>query len=240
MNIETLKTRIQNGENKLAKLNAKMERINIALNGGSNPYYYSERDQRWTKEEIADLEEKLNDYRIMLEQEMNKESLPKIEVMVRFLQDWREKAYEFYSNEAVALYETYRKHFDIIQKIEAIPWGEERKNANKDERARYKAETERYSQLIVSIRSFKDPYFNEEKLAKILDEEVKRKYDDLVYRVTKVTGEIVDCSNLKIGNNGSINGIVIGKNAKANVETIYAGGYNIQCLHFRVLVHRVK
>ena len=51
-------------------------------------------------------------------------------------------------------------------------------------------------------------------------------------------GKIVDMVNISFGANGSLNGIVIGETGKkAKVETIIAGGYNVQCLHCRVLVH---
>lgn len=62
----------------------------------------------------------------------------------------------------------------------------------------------------------------------------------LVARVKEITGEITDAAGLHIGMNGEINGLVIGEQGKANVNTIGAGGYNIQCFHFRVLVKAVK
>lgn len=34
--------------------------------------------------------------------------------------------------------------------------------------------------------------------------------------------------------------MIQGENGKCKIETIYAGGYNIQCLHYRVLVHKVN
>ena len=80
-----------------------------------------------------------------------------------------------------------------------------------------------------------------EKLNKILDDEVTNKYKDLVRRITKVVGEIQDVSNLSIGSKqGEINGTVKGTKGIATVDTISAGGYNIQCFHYRVLVHKVK
>lgn len=82
---------------------------------------------------------------------------------------------------------------------------------------------------------------NTDELAKYLKNEKDKKYIDLVKRITSITGDIVDAKGLYIGNkNGEINGIVVGEKAKAKVETISAGGYAVQCFHYRVLVHEVR
>lgn len=66
---------------------------------------------------------------------------------------------------------------------------------------------------------------------------------DLIYRVRKITGEITDWSDIRasVGTGGFtvLNGTVIGKEGIACVESITAGGYNIQRFHIRVLVHSV-
>jgi uncharacterized coiled-coil protein SlyX len=65
---------------------------------------------------------------------------------------------------------------------------------------------------------------------------------DLLNRVTKITGPVVDWSELYItrGNLGAvINGVVIGEDGKAKVESIYASG-PIQRLHIRTLVKPIK
>ena len=66
---------------------------------------------------------------------------------------------------------------------------------------------------------------------------------DLIYRVRKITGEITDWSDIRAsaGTSGFtvLNGTVIGKEGIACVESITAGGYNIQRLHIRVLVHSI-
>ena len=63
---------------------------------------------------------------------------------------------------------------------------------------------------------------------------------DLVNRTKDITGEITSWNDvyLTAGTNGIpvLNGIVIGKEGRAEVESILAGGYNIQRLHVRVLV----
>ena len=72
---------------------------------------------------------------------------------------------------------------------------------------------------------------------------------DLYRRINEEVGDITDASDLKI-NAGNLNGIVIGTNGKARVETIGAGGYNAdvvldsgrhgQRFHFRTLIHKIK
>jgi hypothetical protein len=63
---------------------------------------------------------------------------------------------------------------------------------------------------------------------------------DLLNRTKEITGEITSWAgvHLTVGTNGFpvLNGYVEGKEGRALVESIYAGGYNIQRLHVRVLV----
>lgn len=73
-------------------------------------------------------------------------------------------------------------------------------------------------------------------LKKDLKEEADRKYDDMIDRIVHVTGEITDASNLSVAAKGELNGFIVGKKGAALIETIGAGGYNIQCFHFRTLV----
>lgn len=78
------------------------------------------------------------------------------------------------------------------------------------------------------------------KLNKILDDEVKAKKEQFISRIKEVIGEIKDLSNLHISDKGEINGIAKGIKCNAKIETITAGGYNIQCWHYRVLVNTIK
>ena len=96
-----------------------------------------------------------------------------------------------------------------------------------------------FTQDCLNLASYSDKEF-EGALNKMLDREVASKRVDLYHRCSAVVGVITDATGLKTGNNGSINGIVIGEEGKAEVETILAGGYNIQVLHYRVLVKPLK
>ena len=75
-------------------------------------------------------------------------------------------------------------------------------------------------------------------LDNLLDKEVKSKKVQFIARIEKKSGEIKDV-NLRIGTDGSINGVVKGENAIVDVYSIIAGGYNIQKAHYRVLVKEV-
>lgn len=88
--------------------------------------------------------------------------------------------------------------------------------------------------------------FDPDWLEKQIEQEKNNKLIDLMTRVSKITGEILDATYLYIADDGNLNGYIIGKDGKAEVETIGAGGYNEhvildsgrrgQCYHFRVLV----
>lgn len=78
------------------------------------------------------------------------------------------------------------------------------------------------------------------KVDRILKEDIEFKKEMFVNRVSAIVGVIKDMKGFDIGSNGEINGIAIGEKSKAKVTTIIAGGYNIQCEHFRVLVNEIK
>lgn len=79
----------------------------------------------------------------------------------------------------------------------------------------------------------------EEEFYKINLKEAELFIVDLYNRVKAITGEVTDWGNIYYGGK-ALNGWVEGKNGKAKVESILAGGYNIQRLHIRVLVHEIK
>lgn len=75
-------------------------------------------------------------------------------------------------------------------------------------------------------------------LDSILEEEKKDKMLDLFNRVSSITGPITDAKGLSIYA-GDLNGVILGEKGAAKVQTISAGGYNIQCFHYRVLIDDV-
>lgn len=77
---------------------------------------------------------------------------------------------------------------------------------------------------------------DEDSIRRFIENEKQVKIFDLTYRVMKVTGKIQDARGLEVSGQGTINGIVKGENGSARVETIMAGGWNIQCWHYRTIV----
>lgn len=93
---------------------------------------------------------------------------------------------------------------------------------------------------LVATRNYpsKERVVDEAKLEEILLKDCKARYFELVDEVTKYTGIITDAQGLKI-KAGELNGIIIGEKGKAKVLTFSAGGWNIQCFHYRTKVSKV-
>lgn len=79
---------------------------------------------------------------------------------------------------------------------------------------------------------------DETKLDELLLKDCKARYFQLVKEVTKITGIITDATDLRI-KGGELNGIIIGEKGTAKVQTFSAGGWNIQCFHYRTKVSSI-
>jgi hypothetical protein len=77
------------------------------------------------------------------------------------------------------------------------------------------------------------------KIRKRVNKEAKARVLNLQSQIEKKAGKIITC-NLFLNIKGEVDGTVQGEKATVNVNTILAGGYNIQRLHFRVLIKVVK
>ena len=64
---------------------------------------------------------------------------------------------------------------------------------------------------------------------------------DLYMKVAAVTGTVVSWKGLHLAQDGrGLDGIVTGKDGKCKVQTVGAGGYNIQRFHYRCLTRALK
>lgn len=173
------------------------------------------------------------------------------QVIKDFLQQWKEKAYDWHIHRYEA-YQNFKKKLNKEEEEAKAEIGVQKgffpnraqEKALKELGLDYSSIQARKAHFAGGAVLTMDTYYKEEErlawLEKTLESERKFKMLDLIHRINGAVGEITDASNLKLGAEGQINGFIIGKDGKAKVETIGAGGYNIQCFHYRTLINTIK
>lgn len=264
--IEFITKRIEGAEKKLDKLNKKLARIRKveAQNWEDpNPYFYNRNDLKWTLRDIEEAEKALAGYREQLVAETEKANSRNVPVIVEFLDSWKLRVQSYYLNGLQEYYlekeyvgELYNKighYYYEARTPEEIAY-ETAKKAFRCKCIGYyetREFTNRWGKLDkkeVKVREgeyeWLKPYNAErtieealKKLEKDLTAEWNRKYDFIIERTNRIVGTITDATNLEIGAKHDLNGYIIGTKGTAKVQTIDAGGYNIQCYHFRTLIN---
>ena len=145
-----------------------------------------------------------------------------------FINQWKVRAINYY-HQAI---EDYKKEYKELN--------EKYSYSNDDYKKEKRQLLEKYNQIVINLSSGYSPKDREERLLKIIEKEAVAKEKILIVRVNKEVGLIVKALKLNVGLNGELNGTIKGENGTCKIETIYAGGYNIQCLHYRVLVHKIN
>lgn len=249
--IETLQKRISGKEAEIEKLEKKLKRIlqAQASNWTKNPYWYSERDITSTNREIAQAQEALQKYKDQLQIENDKAASRNCPAILEFLDRWKKDCMIWY-HEMFDQWEEDNKKFhtkyqemqeeEEILKRSSVPYDEKRSEQRRmwDERLQFRNQH-------MAKWAFLTPYIdahalNETKIQRDLDRDADAKYDYIVDTTTKLVGEITDATHLYVGEKGDLNGYIEGKNGKVKVETVGAGGYNIQRFHYRTLIHKIN
>lgn len=257
--IEFINKRIEGKEKEIAKLEKKLERIHAAeaTNWEVNPYYYNAYDIKWTTRDLEAAKKALENYKAQLVAETEKANSRNVKAILDYLEMWKTRVTEFYAKRFEKYPEAYRKYTEDMEQF-SLTYFEERKMKRErpDEWKEYDGRRKAIKAEFENSYGFLEPYierihnpetfrydlweFDVLKLKKDLDAEANRKYDNIIERTNEITGTINDAAGLKVGDKGELDGFVIGEKGTAHVQTIGAGGYNIQCFHFRVLVHKVK
>lgn len=266
--VEFLQKRVDGKEKELDKLNKKLERIRKveAQNWEDpNPYYYSSHDLKVTLRDIEEVQKALDSYRAQLEAEVEKASSRNVPVIIEFLNNWRTRVTEFHLEKFKEYYDERQMvrdlHLNSVSGFCANADSPEYAAYKAAEAAFHnkcygyyekRAFINRWGKQDYNTIKIKDgeyewlkPYINEytldaamDKFKKDIDKEWIRKYDFIIERTNAIVGQITDASDLRIGAKHDLNGYIIGTNGRAKVQTIDAGGYNIQCYHFRTLINK--
>lgn len=255
MEIETLKDRINKCKDRINKIERRIKKWTDCQNekdfekkdgwllafGRDRNYLY----QEYLKECNNELDRAINDlhheqltlekYQNMLKVEEAKASAAKVDVIWNFLLNYKDKIRKYLNDNTKWKHEYYQLNSKYCDMYNSRKYSQEQLNdVRKQEKEAHK-----------NVHLYVDRYYNtrkgwdEEAIEKQLTKDITNKYYKLIDKVTKYTGEIIDASGLYI-QVGDLNGIIIGKSGKAHIQTIGAGGYAIQCFHYRELVHPVK
>lgn len=255
---------------KLSKKIERIEKAKAAGWADShNPYGYIESDLDRANKDLNAAKKSLDEYIEKLQQEKEKAQSRNVPAILEFLEGWKKRMFDYYNQGLTEAFAEKKIVKELGDKVNSFRWGTpEYEAAEKEykERHRYyynelhgyyrdltpeerKLPGNRYRRT-VKIREgkweyLKDFYFSsyEESIAKLnkeLEQEANRKYDFIIERTNKIVGQITDAGGLRVGNKGDLNGHIKGTKGVAKVQTIGAGGYSVQCFHFRTLINPVK
>ena len=240
--IEFIQKRIDGKLKEIATLEKKISRIEQAkaTNWEKNPYYYSERDLTSALKDKDIAEKALANYQAQLEEANNKAASRNVPAIIEFLNEWEIRVTEYYLAERdkflKAQEEYYAENHRLVELFNTSRDPEVRKQASKESnelRKRFRARWSHVLQFDHGSGTW------EQTMMRDIAIEKDRKYDDLINRVIAITGPITDASGLYVGLKGDLDGQVVGEKGIAHVQTIGAGGYNIQCYHYRTLVKKI-
>lgn len=215
--IQEIQNKIENITEKINKRVEVLRKIDVKLSQTTDEYQrrHLKSDKESGIKKLEKMEQTLYKY-VAQKKKLERTNIEVIPVIDEFLNTWKEKA---------------KKEF--IKEMEDFENLRDSRNQYSEEE--YKKELEKFDKVTFYLMNMHSSWRIEE-LEKLLEEEKFKKLIDLTKRVNKICGKITNADDLLIGNRGDINGIIIGEKGKAEVRTIEAGGYNIQCFHFRVLI----
>lgn len=265
--IDFIKKRIAGKEKELEKLEKKLGRIRAAQASGwtKNPYYYSEHDLKWTLRDIEEAKQALDNYRAELTTAQEKAASRNVPAILDFLDRWKKHCTEWYRADLTDYFAEMKHVRELYRAYESLSWGSPEREEKKDEyetarrslwnkcHGYYEKQqgTLRGRTVTVEVKVKEGEYEHlarytrednleaaMQKVVRELNEEANRKYDFIIERTNAIVGQITDATGLSAGAKDDLNGYIIGTNGRAKVQTIGAGGYNIQCFHFRTLINK--
>lgn len=252
--IEFIEKRIEGKRKEVDKLQKKLERIEKAEASGwkNNPYYYTASDKKFTVRDLEKAQNDLETYKAELIKANEKAESRNVKAIIEFLEIWKTHVNNFYETMFEKYKVAYKEYCEEDRKYcEWFNHGGWKDPNKKEIESEHRKATKKFHETWSFIDRYLDRKLNQErtayelvlnkeKLTKELENEANAKYDDIIQRTNEIAGKITDASALSVGEKGELNGYIIGERGTARVNTIGAGGYNIQCFHFRTLVHKLN
>lgn len=232
-----LESKILNKRRQIEKLERRQAK-NLA-NPNADPY-----DIRRDRYELEQANATLVKYLEQLRKAELDAALPEIPLIRSFLEQWEQRCIEWHNKEV----EEYVNAYHLMEQekfIESLDPNQVKYLAYRiygrhSEYKFFRAWADAHiSQFAQEHTSYKNRCLNEDGI-KLIRKERDSKYVKFLRQILAITGDVTDVRGLRIGAEGDINGVVIGTKGKASVNTFGAGGYNIQCFHFRTTIKEVK
>ena len=160
-------------------------------------------------------------------------------IIDQFIEEWKKQQTAFYF-----------ERYDMLKKVREANNSGERvfvKDEKNEIRGGYISYSDFYYQhgkrIMNVIDDCSDSYI-ETRITNAVNKEAENKKAIFISKIEKKVSHIFD-AKFEIGIDGNINGTVWGiddndMETKYDVRTITAGGYDIQCLHYRVLINKIK
>lgn len=191
------------------------------------------------------------------------------DVIKEFFEAWKQDSISFFSNrydeyhefvqqlrteeyaarrEAVKTLPVYSKYADRIQSMSDYDFlnvypRQPMESYLKERSLDYNSISERKRSfagpVVTAMCRYNDPIQRQQHLEADMEREMRSRMLDLAQRIGEHVGKITDAQGLHI-QNGEIAGVIYGEKGSASIQTIGAGGYNIQRFHFRTLVHPIE
>jgi len=257
---EFLEQRVKSAEEHVEKAKKRIERLKVNYAKGdyherlTGPehwigYHASvqkdyDREMQSRVRGVEKAYEKLDGYQKQLGEASAKYTLRNIPQITEFLNRWEARMVNYFEEEWVKYVQAEKEYKIISNRFYKLERECHDYKKQREIIAEHEGAHRKFKHSWGHVLQFERGYHSHDEWSKTMRKEMAaekgRKYDFIISRTMELIGQITDASLLSIGQKGDLNGYIKGINGTAHVQTVGAGGWNIQCFHFRTLINKVK